>query len=162
MTAFPGAAKGLARATMLPTPATGVAMNNHLDVVRSLYQAFAAGDIAAVLGALAADVHWTEAAGGPYAGVSIGPDAVLANVFARIAADWDGYAVVPGEFVAQGSTVVALGEYSGTCKASGKFFTAAFAHVWKFDDGRIVSFQQHTDTALILLAMRTAGRGGPR
>ena len=87
---------------------------------------------------------------------------MLANVFAKIAAEWDGYAAVPGEFVAEGSTVVALGEYSGTCKASGKSFKAPFAHVWKFDDGRIVSFQQHTDTALILLAMRTAGRGGPR
>ena len=59
-------------------------MNNNLDVVRGVYQAFAVGDVPTVLGALAPGVHWTEAAGGPYGGVSIGPTAVLENVFMKI------------------------------------------------------------------------------
>jgi ketosteroid isomerase-like protein len=123
-------------------------MSSNLDVVRGLYQAFAVGDIPSVLGALAPDVHWTEAAGGPYGGVSIGPGAVLENVFMRIGGEWDGFAAVPREFVAEGATVVALGDYSGTYKATGKSFTAPFAHVWKFEGGKAVSFHQHTDTAV--------------
>ena len=123
-------------------------MNSSLDAVRSIYAAFAVGDIPAVLGALAPSVVWTEAAGGPYGGVSIGPDAVLANVFMKIGAEWDGFSAIPHEFVADGSTVVALGDYSATCKATGKSFQAPFAHVWKLDGDKVASFQQHTDTAV--------------
>lgn len=123
-------------------------MNSNLEVVRSLYQAFAVGDIPSVLGALSPTVRWTEAAGGPYGGVSIGPDAVAENVFMKIGAEWDGFAAVPEEFVADGSTVVALGQYSGTYKATGKSFKAPFAHVWKFDGDKAASFHQYTDTAV--------------
>ena len=121
---------------------------SHLDVVRGIYRAFAAGDMASVLGALSPTVQWTEAAGGPYGGVSIGPGAVLANVFMKIGAEWDGFAAVPGEFIADGATVVALGEYSGTYKATGKSFRAPFAHVWKFAGDQAASFHQYTDTAV--------------
>jgi len=69
-------------------------------------------------------------------------------VFMKLGGEWNGYAAVPGEFVAEGDTVVALGEYSGTYKATGKSFRAPFAHVWKFRDGKAVSFWQHTDTAV--------------
>jgi uncharacterized protein len=123
-------------------------MSSNLDVVRGLYQAFAVGDIPSVLGGLAPDVHWTEAAGGPYGGVSIGPGAVLENVFMKIGGEWDGFAAVPREFVAEGATVVALGDYSGTYKATCKSFTAPFAHVWKFQGGKAVSFHQYTDTVV--------------
>lgn len=123
-------------------------MNSNLDLVRGVYAAFALGDIPSVLAALAPAVRWTEAAGGPYGGVSIGPNAVLENVFMKIGGEWDGFSAIPGEFVADGDTVVALGEYSGTYKATGKSFKAPFAHVWKFDGGKAVSFHQHTDTAV--------------
>ena len=123
-------------------------MSNNLDVVRDVYKAFSVGDIPSVLGALSPTVQWTEAAGGPYGGVSIGPNAVLENVFMKIGGEWDGFAAVPSEFVANGSTVVALGEYSGTYKATGKSFKAPFAHVWKFDGSKAISFHQYTDTAI--------------
>ena len=123
-------------------------MNSNLDVVGGVYQAFSVGDIPEVLAALSPGVQWTEAAGGPYGGVSIGPDAVLENVFMKIGGEWDGFSAVPSEFVADGSTIVALGQYSGTYKATGKSFKAPFAHVWKFENGKVVSFHQHTDTAV--------------
>jgi ketosteroid isomerase-like protein len=123
-------------------------MKGNLDVVRGVYSAFAIGDIPAVLATLAPGIEWTEAEGGPYGGVSIGPDAVLANVFMKLGGEWDGFAAVAHEFVADGSTVVALGNYSGTYKATGKSFKAPFAHVWKLQDGKAVSFQQYTDTAV--------------
>jgi hypothetical protein len=97
---------------------------------------------------MAPDIHWTEAEGGPYGGIFIGPDAVLQNVFVRLGAEWEGFTVVPREFVASGDTVVALGEYSGTYKATRKSFKAPFAHVWKFQGGKAISFQQYTDTAV--------------
>lgn len=123
-------------------------MSSNLDLVRSIYAAFSVGDIPSVLGALAPDVRWTEAEGGPYGGVSIGPEAVLANVFMKLGGEWDGFSAVPDEFVADGATVVALGTYSATYKATGKSFRAPFAHVWKLGDGKVASFQQHTDTVV--------------
>lgn len=125
-------------------------MSSALQSVQAIYAAFAKGDVPAVLGTFAANIHWTEAEGGPYGGVSIGPDAVLQNVFMKLGGEWDGFTVVPSEYVASGDTVVALGQYSGTFKATGKSFKAPFAHVWKFKDGKAVSFQQHTDTAVHL------------
>jgi len=84
----------------------------------------------------------------------VGPDAVLQNVFMRLGTEWDGFAVVPREIVAEGETVVALGECSGTYKATGKRFSAPFAHVWKLRGGKAVSFQQYTDTAVVERALR--------
>jgi len=106
------------------------------DIIKSLYAAFARGDVPAVLAALAPDVQWVEAEGGPYGGLSIGPNAVLENVFMKLGGEWDGFAAVPEEFVAQGDTVVALGEYSASFKATGKSFRAPFAHVWKLAGGK--------------------------
>jgi len=129
-------------------------MNTVVDSVRDLYAAFARGDIPAVLGALAPDVHWTEAEGGPFGGVYLGPAAVLEGVFKRIGGEWDGYTAIPRETVANGEIVVALGDYSATCKATGKTFKAPFAHVWKLQHGKVVVFQQFTDTALQQQAMQ--------
>ncbi len=123
-------------------------MSNALGLVQNIYRAFSQGDIPSVLGALAPTIRWTEAEGGPYGGVFVGPDAVLDNVFMKIGDEWDSFTAVPHEYIAEGSTIVALGEYSGTFKATGKSFKAPFAHVWKLEDGKAVSFQQYTDTAV--------------
>ena len=131
-------------------------MAGHSDKIRDLYAAFGRGDIGAVLGAMAPDISWTDAEGFPYGGTYIGPEAVLQNVFARLGAEWNGYTAEPRELVAEGDTVVAIGDYSGTYKATGKSFRAPFAHVWKFADGKIAKFNQHTDTAVVQRAL-TAG-----
>jgi hypothetical protein len=129
-------------------------MQNHSDTIRSVYAAFARGDIPAVLASLAPDVRWTEAAGFPYGGTYTGPDAVLRGVFQRLGAEWVKFTAEPREFVAEGDAVVALGEYRGTFKATGKSFAAPFVHVWKFRGAKVATFQQHTDTALVQAALR--------
>lgn len=130
-------------------------MNSNLGMVQGVYAAFAAGDVPGVLGVLTPDVRWTEAAGGPYGGVSVGPDAVLQNVFMKLGTEWDGFAAVPDQFVAEGGTVIALGNYSGRHLATGKSFRARFAHVWTVRDGRVVEFEQITDTVPQLAATRS-------
>jgi ketosteroid isomerase-like protein len=129
-------------------------MAGHSDTISGLYAAFVRGDVPTVLAALAPDVRWTEAEGFPYGGTYIGPEAVLHNVFMKLGSEWDGFSVAPHELVADGNTVVALGQYSGTFKATGKRFSAPFAHVWKFSGDRIVTFTQHTDTAIVQRALQ--------
>jgi ketosteroid isomerase-like protein len=36
--------------------------------------------------------------------------------------------------------------YSGTYKSTGKHVRAQFAHIWSVREGRVVRFQQYTDT----------------
>ena len=128
-------------------------MADNTEMIRNLYDAFARGDIQAVLEVLAPNVEWTEAEGFPYGGTFVGPDAVLQNVFMKLGTEWDGYAAVPHEFIADAETVIALGDYSGTFKATGKSFKAPFVHVWRFSGGKVTRFRQHTDTAVVQRAL---------
>lgn len=124
-------------------------MTSRTDTIASIYRAFAQGDVPTVLAAFAPTISWTEAEGFPYAGTYIGADAIVQNVFMKLGAEWDGYTVAPEEIIAQGDTVVVLGMYSGTYKATGKSFRTPFAHVWRFGGDQITSFWQHTDTAVV-------------
>jgi ketosteroid isomerase-like protein len=127
---------------------------SNLDSVKKVYEAFAKGDIPSVLGFLTPKTEWTEAEGFPYAGTYVGPKAVLEGVFMRLGTEWDGFAAAADEFVDGGNTIVALGKYSGTYKATGKSFQANFAHVWKIQDGKATSFVQHVDTLVVHRALQ--------
>ena len=126
-----------------------------IETVRAFYTALGRGDAAAVLGLMAPDVAWTEAEGFPYyTGTWRGPDAVRDNLLARLPVDWDGFAAVADDFVAEGDRVVAIGAYSGVYRQTGRPMRARFAHVWTVRDGRIATFDMHADTAKVLEPMR--------
>lgn len=124
-------------------------MTNPTATIRGIYEAFAGGDIATVLGALDAKIEWVEAAGSAYAGTYSGPDAVLSGVLARLADDWNPFHVAPDRIVADRDTVIAVGTYTGTHKTSGRSFRARFAHIWELRDSKIVAFEQIADTVKI-------------
>jgi len=126
---------------------------SNAELIRGLYEAFAAGDIPTVMGALDENISWTEAEGFPYGGTYVGPVAVAENVFIKLGTEWDGFAVVPERIVDSGETVVGLGNYSGTFKETGKSMKVPFAHVWDIRDGKVVKFVQHTDTAMVAKAL---------
>ena len=121
---------------------------SNIDVVRSLYAAFAKGDMPAALATMAPDIVWTEADNYPYADRNpyIGPEGVLHGVFARIGADWENFTVVSDELIDGGDTIVSLGHYGGVYKATGKTMRAQFAHVFRVKNGKIAAFQQYADT----------------
>jgi uncharacterized protein len=126
-----------------------VLSQENVKTVEGMYAAFGRGDIAAVIAALDPKVEWREAEnfiyadGNPY----VGPDAVLQGVFMRIGAEWDGFAVSPDGVLDAGDTVIGHGYYSGTYRQNGKKARAQFAHFFDFRDGKVVRFQQYTDTA---------------
>ena len=59
----------------------------NVAIVRGIYNAFAAGDVAGVLAAMSPDLVWHEAENFPYADRNPyrGPQAVASGVFARLA-----------------------------------------------------------------------------
>jgi uncharacterized protein len=121
-------------------------MATNKEFIEGAYAAFARGDVPAALGAMADDITWVEADGFPLAGTYVGPQAVLEGVFMRLGEIGDDFAVVPEQFVADGDTVVALGNYTWKHKSSGEPAVVRMVHVWTVDSGKAVAFQQHTDT----------------
>jgi uncharacterized protein len=128
----------------------------NVEIVRSIYAAFARGDGAAVIASMDPAIVWNEAENFPYADHNpyIGPAAIAEGIFFRLATEWDGFQAVPSEFLDAGDTVVALGYYKATCKATGVSLNAQFAHIWRLRDSRIAAFQQYTDTAQAARAVR--------
>ena len=120
----------------------------NVEIIRSVYRAFAAGDVAGVLGAMSPDIVWNEAENFPYADGNPyrGPEAVANGVFARCIGEWDGFAVHMDDLIDGGDRVVALGRYSGANKETGKAMNAQAAHVWTLENGKVVAFQQYIDT----------------
>ena len=120
----------------------------NLETIRSLYGAFAKGDVPTVLGAFDPAAEWREADnflyadGNPY----IGPGAILQGVFLRLATEWDGFAANPQQYFDAGESIIVTGRYSGAYKATGKKIDAQFAHFWTLADGKVTRFQQYTDT----------------
>ena len=125
----------------------------NLNKIKGVYESFARADILGVLEVLSADIAWTEAEGFPYGGTYHGPKGVLEGVFMRLGSEWNGFAAVPHEFIDGGDTIVVLGKYSGTYKATSKSFEADFAHVWKLRDGKAARFVQYVDTLLVQHAL---------
>jgi ketosteroid isomerase-like protein len=136
---------------MLPKPAkplTGGHMGQSRDIIQHVYEAFGRGDVPGVLGTFDPGIDWREADGFLYADRNpyVGPQAVAEGVFQRVVTDIADFAVHPERFVDGGDTVVVEGRYKGTWKATGAAVDAQFAHVWQLREGKIVRFQQYTDT----------------
>jgi len=123
-------------------------MTDHVKLVRDVYDAFSIGDIGPAVAILDDKVEWHEAEhitywpGGPF----IGPKAVVEGVLARIPKDFDGFRLNVHRIVGFGDTVLGEGRYTGTVKATGKRFDAQVAHVWDFYNGKVVRWQQYSDT----------------
>jgi hypothetical protein len=128
----------------------------NVQIIRDIYEAFARGDVPAVLQAFDPQIEWREAEnflyadGNPY----LGPQAILSGVFMRLGTEWDGFSAVPADLLDAGAQVVALGLYSGTHKTTGKQVRAQFAHIWTVDQGKVRKFQQYTDTQQFAEAAR--------
>jgi len=128
-------------------------MTTNIDIVGAHYAASAQGNIDAMMVNVSPQVRWTEMAGFPCAGTWVGPRAVVDNVFAVLGRDWIGYRFELQSLIDGGDQVVGVGTYHGTYRATGKEMQARVAHVWKLQGGKIVAFEQFTDTLLVHQAM---------
>jgi uncharacterized protein len=122
----------------------------NVDVVRGMYEAFGRGDIESVLAACDPQIEWRQAEGNPLEGGGsglVGPEAVMENVFMRLAQEWDSFTVSPRQFHDAGDSVIVEGRYTGGCKATGRSIDAQFCHVFQLSEGKVTRYQQYMDTA---------------
>ena len=123
-------------------------MADNAAFIKTLYDAFAKGDVPTVLGAMDPKIEWSEAEHFPYwtGKPFVGPDAIVAGVFARLGQDFDGFRVDVRRIVGLGDTVLSEVRYRGRAKKTGKDIDLQAAHVWDVKNGKIVKFQQYVDT----------------
>ena len=128
-------------------------MGDNAATIRAAYDAFAKGDVPAVLGAMDPKIEWREPASLPFED-QVGPEAIAQNIFGTLfETHFDAFSVEPTEVFDAGDTVFATGVYRGTGK-SGTALEADFVHVWRFGgDGKITYFRTYTDTKLWLDAI---------
>ncbi len=120
------------------------------EIIKGVYEAFATGNVPAILGAFEDNMSWTEAEGFMYAGTYVGANAILENVFMKLGTEWEGFTALPSKIVdGNDGNVASFGTYSGKFLQSGKSMSVPFAHEWELSGGKVVKFVQHTDTLVI-------------
>ncbi len=126
-----------------------------LEVVQAVYVSHQHRDTPGLVDLLTDDVQWYQAEGHPYAGEGPwrGPAEVVRHVVEPINNDWHDYRTSVDEILDAGDSVVVLGRYAGTYKASGRMIDAPVCTIYRVREGRIWHWQQFTDTAQIRHAM---------
>lgn len=125
----------------------------NLSLVKSLYTAFASRDRERILAIMHPDIEWIQNEGFPGGGLHKGAAHVLDDILSQFRRDWDNWRARATEWHDAGDTIIAIGVYEGTNRATGKHLAAAFAHVYTVNSGQIVRFRQYTDTAFIRRAI---------
>tara|TARA_R110002049_G_scaffold87327_3_gene221404 strand:+ start:3121 stop:3585 length:465 start_codon:yes stop_codon:yes gene_type:complete len=127
----------------------------NLEIIKSTYEGKTSEENGKNLAKhVAENISWTEAKGFPYAGTYVGLESVTENVFQRLGSEWIDYKFSPEDYIANEDKVVAYGTYSGTYKKTNKYFEARVAHIWKLNNGKIISFEQFVDSKLVDEAIR--------
>ena len=120
-------------------------------VVQDAYAAFGRGDVQGILDRLDDGIVWKGVYGAgphvPTSGERRGK-AQVGEFFKQVAETATFSRCEPKEFIATGDKVVALGHYTATTP-TGKKFDSDFAMVFTVRNGRVIEFQEFTDSAAV-------------
>ena len=127
----------------------------NIETIRSLYAAFGRGDIASVLERLDETVVWISPGSPavPLSGRRRGVEEVRA-FFEELAQNVTFTVFQAREFLAQGNRVIALVHYEGKNRKTGRDFAAESAMLWTLGNGRVLRYQEYTDTEALAEAAR--------
>ena len=127
-------------------------------VVQESFAAFARGDIQAILDRLDEGIVWQGVYGAaahvPTSGERRGK-AQVAEFFKQVAENANFSRFEPKEFIATFDKVVALGHYTATTPI-GKTVDTDFAMVFRLRNGKVIEFQEFTNSAAINAAYEPA------
>jgi ketosteroid isomerase-like protein len=121
-----------------------------VEKAKALYGAFATGDVPTVLAGMDPGIRWSEAEGTPYqpSGAAwVGPQAIVDNLFMKLATEWENFSLHPATFYDAGDSAVVEGRYTGKYLPTGAELDSQYCHVFTFAGDKLVRFQQYTDTA---------------
>jgi uncharacterized protein len=147
----------------LSTYEQATAQQTPRQVVDALFAAIQAGERKAILALLSEDVEWWVAGPPeiPYAGTFRGQDEV-ADFFATFNDSIDYESWEAHEFIAEGETVVVVGEERWRAKSSGQLVDNPWVLVITVRDDKISRFRAYEDTAASRDAFVLSLRSNPR
>jgi len=124
------------------------------------YQLFQAGDIRALLNRYHDDAEWLgpESDYLPFAGCFHGKQGI-AQFFMKLDATVQAQRFEVKEMIAEGDTVVVMGESSWLAKSTGISYDNPWVHVFKIRDGKVARFQGYWDTSPAEHALHPAMTG---
>jgi ketosteroid isomerase-like protein len=122
-------------------------MSNPVEIVTSIYENFASGNIPAILEVMSDDVDWIFFAPKtvPFAGEHRGKDGVL-RFFQLVGQSVAVQAYEPREMLEGQDHVTVLGWQRVTATKTGRTWETNFCHVWSLRDGKCVRAREYYDT----------------
>jgi ketosteroid isomerase-like protein len=124
---------------------------DNIKLVRTAYEAFGRGDIAAVLDLIHDDCDWGVEASAhiaPYYGIRHGRSEILA-FFQELGSTFEVERFEPIAMAGAGDDVLAVVAYGIKSNATGKSATMNIHHHFKVVDGRLTYFRGSEDTELV-------------
>jgi ketosteroid isomerase-like protein len=120
-----------------------------VDVVKTLYDAYAKRDIVGALAHCSDDVvfRWVAEPQAPYIGTGNGKQEFLARLMA-LDSDFEYRNFVPVDIIDGGDKVAAQVEIHLMRKTTGKEFVMRAANFWTLRDGKVIEMVEYYDTAL--------------
>ena len=125
----------------------------NIETANTMYRLFAEGNIEAIEDLFDKDLDWNMMEGFPGGGKYKGLHAVYKNVFGYFKEHWIDWKAVNDRVVDIGDGVLVFGHYEGTYKATEKYVHAPFASEYSIRNGKIIAYNQYTDTVLVAKAM---------
>lgn len=117
----------------------------NLEATKAAYAAFGRGDIPTLLQDLADNVEWVSPGESPISGTFRGKAAVQ-EWLGKLNDTLEFHVFDPQDFIAQGDKVVVLVHSETTVRSTGKKLVSDLAHVHTRQDGKLVRFQEYSDT----------------
>lgn len=132
-------------------------------LVRTLYDAFARGDVETILDNLTGDVEWIQDGPTviPYAGKKTGPTQVR-QFFDALGGTQDNMKLTIDHFIAQGDQVATLGRYAATVKATGQKFDVRVGQFFTIRDGKVSRWIGTGDATDVVAAYSSSSAAGAR
>ena len=128
---------------------------NNIKIVQKAYADFSHGDLPGVLNTFAEDILWISPGNSSLSGEKRGKQEVTA-FFRALLELWEFLAFEPGEYIASGDRVVALGRYEVRSRQTGRTAASHWAMVFTFRDGKAIHFQEYMDTSTLEAAETAA------
>jgi ketosteroid isomerase-like protein len=127
------------------------------EIAQAAYDNFKTGNIEALLNLVSDDVIWTvpKADNVPFTGNRTGR-AEVAEFFSILNNSQEPLEFEPQTFIGQGEKVAVQGRYLWQTKTTGRKYECDWMHVFTIRDGKIVGFQEYTDTAAAAKAYERA------
>lgn len=130
-------------------------MADNAQVINSAYEAFASGDVPAVIEMVAEGASWDAPEVLPQGGSYAGPEGA-GEFFQKLGSAWDELHLHVDDLIAEGEHVVGVGRAHGGLRGGGEA-GYGFTHVFTLDsDGKVTRFREYVDPDARLLEARAS------